>query len=105
MKFQVTQHSRDLDLVKTLIKFFSCGKYNGRNTVQAGDFIVTKFSDINEKIIPFFDMYPLQGVKSLDFKDWCKVAELMSKKEHLTDKGLEQIREIKKGMNRGRNGY
>jgi hypothetical protein len=28
----------------------------------------------------------------------------MSKKEHLTDKGLEQIREIKKGMNRERKG-
>lgn len=29
----------------------------------------------------------------------------MNKKEHLTDKGLEQIREIKKGMNRGRDDY
>lgn len=91
--------------MKILIKFFSCGNYNDRSSIRAGDFIVTKFSDINEKIIPFFNNYSLHGVKSLDLRDWCKVVELMNKKEHLTDKGLEQIREIKKGMNRGRDAY
>jgi hypothetical protein len=42
------------------------------------------------------------GVKSLDFQDWCKAAEIVKKKGHLTTEGLEQLHKIKTGMNRGR---
>ena len=64
--------------------------------------MVYKFKDIEGKIIPFFKKYPLQGVKALDFDDWCKAAEIINKKEHLTPEGLERIRKIKAGMNLGR---
>jgi hypothetical protein len=50
----------------------------------------------------FFQNYPLQGVKLLDFNDFCKIADFMKNKSHLTSEGLEQIRHIKSGMNRGR---
>lgn len=55
-----------------------------------------------KKIIPFFEKYPILGEKSRDFKDFCKVAEQMKQKKHLTKEGLDQIREIKEGMNTGR---
>jgi hypothetical protein len=38
----------------------------------------------------------------LDYLDFVKVIELMKEKEHLTEEGLNQIRKIKAGMNRGR---
>jgi hypothetical protein len=43
-------------------------------------------------------------VKAKDFvrSDFCKVAELIRQKKHLTAEGLGQIRKIKAGMNRGR---
>ena len=63
---------------------------------------VHKLSDINEKIVSFFQKYPILGVKSKDFEDFCKVAEMIKKGEHLTDQGSEQIRKIKAGTNRGR---
>lgn len=53
-------------------------------------------------IIPFFETYPIQGTKSLDFADFKKVAEILKKKEHLTLEGFNRILEIKAGMNRGR---
>jgi hypothetical protein len=34
--------------------------------------------------------------------DFCKAAELMRNKAHLTWEGLSKIREIKSGMNTGR---
>jgi hypothetical protein len=64
--------------------------------------IVTKFSDIDEKIIPIFREYKILGDKFRDFQDWCKVAELMKNKAHLTPSGLEEIRKLKGGMNTGR---
>ena len=98
--FQITQHSRDEKLMRSLIELFKCGNiYKNRDTF---DFRVTKFDDIVNKIIPFFKKYPILGVKALDFADFCKAAELMKNKAHLTKDGLEQIRKIKAGMNRGR---
>jgi hypothetical protein len=41
----------------------------------------------------------LQGVKSLELLYFKIVAKLMKNKEHLTLTGLEQIRQIKSGMN------
>ena len=69
---------------------------------NASFYRVTKFDDIVNKIIPFFKKYPILGVKALDFADFCKAAELMKNKAHLTKDGLEKIRKIKAGMNRGR---
>ena len=61
--------------------------------------MVTKLSDIIENIIPFFENYPLVGSKAKDFEDFKKIAKLMKSKVHLTPAGLEEIREIKSGMN------
>jgi hypothetical protein len=53
-------------------------------------------------MIPFFTSYPILGVKAKDFSDFKKVAKLMNSGAHLTAEGLEQIRHIQVGMNRGR---
>lgn len=55
-----------------------------------------------KKIIPFFRKYPLHGTKRLDFEDFCKIIELVKNKEHLTNKGIEEIIKIQSGMNRNR---
>ena len=86
--------------MQSLIKYFNCGRVYKKK--DAFYFKVTKLSDLNEKIIPFFVKYPIQGVKSKDFKDFCKVTELILNKAHLTSEGLQLIRQIKTGMNTGR---
>ena len=84
----------------TLIKYFNCGKiFNDRNAFY---FKVTKFYDIVYKIIPLLKKYPIRGSEGLIFYRFCLVAEMMKNKKHLTKEGLEQIRKIKAGMNRGR---
>lgn len=102
LSFRVVQHSRDECLMKSFPAYWGCGKYYYSDKGDHGDFRVEKFSDIYEIIIPFFHKYPIIGVKSADFQDWCKVAELMNTKKHLTPEGLDQIRQIKAGMNMNR---
>ena len=64
---------------------------------------ITKFSDITNTIIPFFNLYPILGVKSLDFEDFKKVCEIIKTKEHLTSPSIfNQILQIKSGMNLNR---
>ena len=73
--FKLTQHSRAEQLMKSLIEYLNCGNvYKNRETV---DFQITKFNDLTNKVIPFFQKYPIQGVKSKDFEDFCKVAKMM----------------------------
>jgi hypothetical protein len=87
--------------MNSFIKYLNCGRVEVR-TGESVDFVVTKFADLNENIIPFFQKYPLQGVKALDYADFCKVAELMKNKAHLTEEGLGQILKIKLGVNNNR---
>ena len=101
--FYITQHIRDAELLKILVNYFGCGSYNtSASGKMAGDYTVTKFKDINEKIVPFFKKYPLRGIKSLNFLDFCRAVEIVKAKAHLTPEGLEEIRRIKEGMNIGR---
>lgn len=98
--FQLNQHSRDKKLIRSLIEYFNCrGVYKDSDAYY---FRVTKFIDIEKKIIPFFQKHPILGVKAKDFNDFCEVAGLIKEKKDLTHEGLEQIRRIKYGINRGR---
>ncbi len=101
LQFNIIQHARDALLLKSFEEFFKCGKVY-LHSENAIFFSVTKYSDITNIIIPFFNKHPIPSVKSKDFKDFCLAAELMKNGAHLTEQGLNQIRLIKGGMNTGR---
>lgn len=67
LTFQLVQHSRDEQLMRSLIEYFGCG--NVCKDKEAFRYRVEVFSDNNEKIIPFFKKYNIAGVKAQDFKD------------------------------------
>ena len=100
LEFQLTQHVRDKFLIKSLIDYFNCG--NAHQSKNVFRYRVSKFSDLSKKIIPFFKKYPITGIKSKDFTDFCIVVELMNNKKHLSFEGLEEIRKVKAGTNTGR---
>ena len=102
LRFTLGQHIRDSLLIKNLIKHFNCGIYSEIFTQSPiCIFTITKFNDL-EKLILFLDKYPLQGSKSKDLYEFKRVVKLMKNKAHLTLEGLEEIKQIKSNMNRGR---
>ena len=100
--FQLAQHTRNELLMKKFIDYFKCGNYYLDKRADNGDYQVVKFSDIKDIIIPFFKNNKILGEKSKDFKDWCRIADLMIEKKHLTKEGLEQIQKLKDRMNKNR---
>lgn len=104
LRFIVTQHARDAELLKNLVEYFGCGKYSViQSSSLHGDFIVNKFEDIKCKIIPFFDKYSLQSEKYLDFLDLKKIMELKGNTNvSLTEESIIDIKQIKSGMNKAR---
>ena len=102
LRFRIPQHDRDIKLIEVLRNYFGSGVIEKHTQFPAVTLVIVKFSDIIEKVIPFFESYPLIGIKQKDFLDWCKIAKLMKDKLHLTPEGLNVIRNIKNGMNNSR---
>ena len=85
LRFHLAQHNRDSQLIESLVEYLGCGKVYRRS--GAVDFTVTTFSDLTCKVLPFFLEHLIEGVKSKDFEDFCKVADIMKEKGHLTTEG------------------
>ena len=51
------------------------------------------------RLYHFFNKYPILGQKVNNFSDFCKVAEIMKDKKHLTKIELEQIKKKNKVKN------
>ena len=101
LTFHVAQNVKDELLLRSLINYLGCGNYSKKKD-DVGIFIVTKFSDNYDKIIPLFKTYPLLGEKIKDYIAWVKVAEIIKTKAHLTREGLDMIIKIKAEMEEGR---
>ena len=100
--------------MKRLSECLNCGSYYLGSNSEVGNYIVSKLSDITEKIIPFFFwkasyFSPARtykgcarllsaergaGVKCLDFKDFCIASDLIKNKAHFTELGLNQIKKV-----------
>lgn len=106
LKFQITQHTRDAELLKLIVNYFNCGYYysvaQARENQKIGNYVVSDVKNITDIIVPFFEKYPILGNKELDFSDFYIALNLIQNKKHLDEFGLEQLRKLKLGMNRGR---
>ena len=103
-RFHIAQHSKDLDLIKLFIRFFGCGVVNLRSNLATPrcDFIVQDTSSLLGKIIPHFDSYPLLNLKQKDYICFKQCMLIIESKQHLTQKGLDQIKALNLEMNSNR---
>ena len=100
--FCLVQHSIDIFLFQVLKQYLGYGRFVQESNNDVVRLRVEKFSDIDEKLIPFFNEYPLQSNKRLDYLDFKKACNIIKEKGHLTEKGLQTLKRIKVGMNTGR---
>lgn len=71
------------------MNYLNCGKLYSQGSCIF--FKVFKFDDLISKIIPLFAKYSINGVKQVDFLDFCAVAEVMQNKDNLTSEDLDKI--------------
>lgn len=105
LAFILIQHIRDQQLMQSLISYFDCGKFYKQTNKDLCRFVCEDVQSILNIIIPFFQKHEIKGVKASDFKDWCRVADIIKSKDHLTTQGLSLIKDIKEGMNKSRSDY
>lgn len=103
LEFKVTQKTHSEGVLYGLQQYFGCGSVviDNRKT-DTKKFHINSLNSILEKVIPHFDKYPCLTSKELNYKDWKKISLIMSRKEHLTEKGMEEIKNIVSIMNKNR---
>lgn len=96
--FKISLHKKDQELLNSIQLFFGVGRVTVGNNV---DYRVESIKDLVNVIIPHLDKYPLISQKRADFELFKRIVFMMRDKLHLTDKGLQEIINIKASMNRG----
>ncbi len=91
--FNISQKDDTIPLL--FMNFLECGKIRYRKDGICY-FEVRKISDLYNKVIPFFDKYPLLSKdKKSVFRKFSKIIFLMKEKKHLEKDGLKEILEIR----------
>jgi hypothetical protein len=100
LSFSITQHYRDKDLFNIIKNYLSCGVMEEVSTrPNTINLVVSRVEDNLNIIIPIFKENSLITKKYLDFHYFSKVCYLMNNKEHLTEKGFNEILLIKELKN------
>lgn len=100
--FTLTQHFRDLELLKNIAIFLGGGTTYHQVKTNVTHLRVRNINIIGDTLLPLLEKYPLHTKKQHDLADFKRVYNMMKNNEHITLAGLAQIRLIKAGMNRGR---
>ncbi len=105
LHFHLKMQEKDKDLLEKVKNAIGCGavyfqKEQRANHCQCYRYTVSSQKDILNIIVPFFKQHPLQSYsKEVNFRIFCKIAELIKSGAHLTNKGVAKIRELKAKMN------
>ncbi|PIQ67194.1 MAG: hypothetical protein COV95_00070 [Candidatus Zambryskibacteria bacterium CG11_big_fil_rev_8_21_14_0_20_40_24] len=105
LHFHLKMQEKDKKLLEKVKNTIGCGavyfqKEQRANHCQCYRYTVSSQIDILNTVIPFFRQYPLQSYsKNVNFEIFCKIAELVKRGAHFTEKGISEIRELKSKMN------
>jgi hypothetical protein len=104
-EFVVAQSAKSVSVLEEIKNFFGCGNIfrNERHDNHREDmyrYCVRSVSELNSRIVPFFDEFPLRSFKRNDFSVFREIVSMMSRKEHLTEQGWSAILELAGTMNR-----
>ena len=89
--FSIAQNKRSLQVLKDIHTYFGCGAIRFSKHDQMYRYEVRSISDIQKRIIPHFQKYPLRTSKARDFEIFAEVCELIHQSKHLNSDYLEQI--------------
>jgi len=106
-EFTVVQHEKDVKVLHALKAYFRCGvvRVNRKDkTSTRMAYRVRNVKHLLDIISPFFLEHQLKTHKNVEFRKFRNVLLLMDKGKHLTEEGLEEIRDIVGQMNRKNSG-
>ncbi len=114
IEFVISLKQDDKNILERIRDSLECGLVSGPNKNGAVRYAVNKIDDLRDKILPFFEKYPLQAKKRSEFELWREAVDIFyknkkkvvstgkidnsSQKNRWNPKDLKRIEEIKKLM-------
>ena len=97
-EFHVSQNPGSKNVLNALQKRLICGYLKPNHPKSSSDktwiLIIKDKDDLQKKVIPFFDVHPLQTTKQLDYQVFKRVIQMIAEKRHLTKEGFRRIVEL-----------
>ena len=102
-EFHVSQNGERISVLRLFAEVLGCGAIKKNASASSRDksyvLVVKRHNDLYEKVLPFFERFPLRSEKQQEFLKFAQVIEMMHRKQHLTIDGLKRISEIAFSMN------
>ncbi len=103
--FSVSQNHDRAEILWMYKQHFGCGSIRPDRSDKTLKYEVRSVRDLVEKVIPHFEKYPLLSSKRKDFEKFALVCKKMSRGEHLTEQGFQEIIELVFTINTGKRKY
>lgn len=101
----IAQDNISLIVLNHITELLKLGKIYGSNiNPTVSTLQISGINNLNT-FINKFSTNSFHGAKALDYSDWCKIISLINNKQHLTLKGIKQIKTIINGMNSKRTNF
>ena len=103
--FEIELREDDLPILREIHRVLGCGNIYRLEFKRYAKWKphvklkVSKMSELQNILIPFFDRHPLQAKKRKSFIIFKRIIKLVAEKKHLTKNGLKTIIRLRNQMN------
>jgi len=102
-EFSIELRADDRDILERIKETVGCGKIYACEYKRYGwyphvKYKVSRFNEIADILIPFFEKYPLQAKQAKRFVCFKKIIEIRKQNRHLTKQGIKEILSLQKAM-------
>ena len=105
IEFAILLKSDDKDVLYKIQDVLGCGKVGNIDKRGLVRYSVNNISDLSDKIVPFFQKYPLRAKKRHDFELWREAVVIFKRSQRLWDqKTLQRLMEIREAMKQYKGG-
>ena len=105
-EFHVSQNPERAEVLKLIQQIPGCGyikrNHPGNLRDQSVVLVIRNRRDLAERVVPFFERFPLRSSKQREFEAFATIVCSMERGEHLTKDGMIQILQRAFAMNGGR---
>ncbi|MBI5622114.1 LAGLIDADG family homing endonuclease [Candidatus Falkowbacteria bacterium] len=102
-EFEIELRADDREILERIVATIGCGKVYDCSYERYGWFPhaklkVTSAKDLEEKLFPFIDQYPLQAKKRQVYALFREIVLMVRSKKHLSEEGLQKIQQLRNEM-------
>ncbi len=100
--FSISQNKESRGVLFQIKDYFKCGIIRPNRKDNTYKYEVRSLEDLDMKIIPHFQRYPLKTEKRKDFEVFVETIKIIKQDKHLTEEGFQQIIENLKTLPKNR---